>query len=435
MRNTLRQRQGPLCWSQWPIWSYGLHGIHAPDLDLRLPVNPQLSPDRVERALQTVIARHESLRTTYEYAPDSLRPRQVVWDARAQLYDFQVVPAAVRQPYIWFNSRHIEGYDLATRWPIKVLFTTIPGRVSELCLRIHHLAIDFHGLRLLRKELGLLLGTSTSTNLSVVHRQPIDIALDEQSHGCRNSNKRAIEFHRMHESRIEELLKHNWRYATRRSAGSQSEYINRRATVSFSSGTAQRPIYATSKALRVSPAAVVTAGIASAFAQVLEYSDLIFGFIVSNRHLPGTQNTICQLAQVSLLPATIKRHGSFDDLAHDCGREIIRAEQHGHFHANQRALRESEIGHRSIVSRGLITLNLMIGDGSEFTRKEAPSIRQLRNRFEGRTREVLLATGGAEVKVLLNPHYLSIELHADARLLDEYDLKRLTSLIISQVGS
>lgn len=428
--NSLQQRRGPLSWSQWLVWSYSLHNLQVSDLNLRLPLDHKVSPEQVHEAIRKVISRHESLRTTFEYGPDGLRPRQVVWDPAAHLFDFQVVSAAASPPTVWFSSRHIQAYDLTARWPIKVLLATTLGGIPELCLRIHHLAIDFHGLMLLRSELRVLLGSSSSRTLPIVRKHPIDIALYEQSPSGRASNRRSIEFHKKRQARIEGFAEHNWALIARNRKG--PEHANLLATATFSSSTIQRRILDMSRSLGVSPAAVITAAIATAFACVLDYCDLIFGFMVSNRHLPGAQNTICHLAQLSYLAATVDPGQSFGELAYDCSQEIIRATRSGHFHPNQRALKERSLGRSSIIHRGLVLLNLMIDDNDPFLAERAQRIPSLRDHLHTQTREVVFATGGAGVDVTLNPGRISIELSADARLLNESGLKILASLITNQ---
>src|SRR5258707_12342829 len=146
-----RAGEGPLTLGQLNIymWLSGMPDHFYGILCAELPVPAMVSVDDVAEAAAALIARHESLRTTY--VPGE-QPRQRVAAAGVQLLEFCSLgegqwgprdrPAAAEALLRWLRESPDPG-----RRPVRLAVATAPGpgdRVIACAAAFSHLALD-HG--------------------------------------------------------------------------------------------------------------------------------------------------------------------------------------------------------------------------------------------------------------------------------------------------
>jgi len=106
-------------------------------------------------AVELVVARHDVLRTRFDLTgagemarfvdpagPPPVHPVDADRPARDQNDLNEAAAALVRRPI-----------DLSARWPLRVLLVRVKGQVRQLCLVVHHVAVDREALAVLRTEL------------------------------------------------------------------------------------------------------------------------------------------------------------------------------------------------------------------------------------------------------------------------------------------
>ncbi|WP_199750065.1 non-ribosomal peptide synthetase [Amycolatopsis sp. WAC 04169] len=146
-------RQGalPLSFGQHRLWfldkmNPGGREWVAP-LFLRLPA--ALAPADVQRALDTVEARHEALRTRYVTQGDE--PRQFI--DRPGEVELRVVDFCGSEPSALFGEQFERGFDLRHGPLWRAMLIRIPGEEHLLLVTVHHIASDGRTTVVLTQEL------------------------------------------------------------------------------------------------------------------------------------------------------------------------------------------------------------------------------------------------------------------------------------------
>src|SRR4051794_27272370 len=172
--------RAPLTFGQLSLWR-SIQGLPPEVCNLpqlwTLPTGTSLAS--VERALETLEDRHESLRTRYE-ADGVQSLTQAVWDSAAVSLDVVEAggdgsgegAAAVAEKLA------AAPFDLAVDRPWRACAVTCGGVASRLAICIHHIAVDAWAINQLNEEfLALLDGRSLPDTAS----NPRDLAADQWS--------------------------------------------------------------------------------------------------------------------------------------------------------------------------------------------------------------------------------------------------------------
>src|SRR5271167_89999 len=161
-----RAGEGPLTLGQLNVyaWVSGIVDDLYAILRVELPVPAVVSVDDVAEVVAVLIARHESLRTTYVYPPGE-RPRQRVAAVGVQLLEVcslgegQWGPqdrVAVGEALVqWLR----ESPDPARR-PVRIAVAIAPDagdRVIACAARFSHLAVDHGAIEILNRDFARLL--------------------------------------------------------------------------------------------------------------------------------------------------------------------------------------------------------------------------------------------------------------------------------------
>ncbi len=325
-----RAGEGPLTLGQLDVYAWV---SLIPDhfyaiLCVELPVPAAVSVDDVAEATAALIARHESLRTTY--LPGET-PRQRVAAAGVQLLevcspgegpwgprDRTAIAGALVQ---WLHESPDPG-----RRPVRVAVAIAPGpgdRVIACAAGFTHLAVDHGAIEILQRDFAALLGDPARRRAGRPGgpgHQPLDQAELEATLAERRRADAALGYLREQSRRIPRCL-----YAV---PGAQP--TGEALAVQLSSAAAAIAVRRVAARTRTSRSSIVLAAICAVIARRAGYRELVFPVSSSNRFERHLTNYVGALVQSTI--ATIETRGkSFDDLAAHAWATVMEASRHGRY--------------------------------------------------------------------------------------------------------
>jgi hypothetical protein len=322
-----RAGEGPLTLGQLDLYDWLSQN---PDhlyvtLCVELPVPQVVSVDDVAEAVAVLIARHESLRTSY--LPGE-QPRQRVAASGVQLLEVCSLgegqwgppdrPAVAGALLRWLRESPDPG-----RNPMRVAVAIAPDagdRVIACAAAFSHLAVDHGSIEILRREFAGLLGDPARRQAGPPGHQPLDQAALEAAPAERHRAEAALDYLREQTRRIPHCL-----YALPGARPSGQALAVELSSVA--TAMAVRRVAARTQASRSS---VVLASICAVVARRASYPELVFPLSSSNRFEPHLVNYVGSLAQSSI--ATVEVAGrSFDELAGHTWATVIEASRHGRY--------------------------------------------------------------------------------------------------------
>ncbi|WP_328849834.1 non-ribosomal peptide synthase/polyketide synthase [Micromonospora zamorensis] len=156
-----RSGELPLSYGQQQMWFLNRMDPTSAEflVSSALRLRGQLDADALGRALDTLVARHEILRTRYALAGTA--PVQVI-DPPTR-HDLPVVdltdrPRAEREAALdaVLADSALTGFDLARDWPVRAVLVRLDSEEHVLALVLHHIACDAPSLAVLTGELAEL---------------------------------------------------------------------------------------------------------------------------------------------------------------------------------------------------------------------------------------------------------------------------------------
>jgi hypothetical protein len=328
-----RAGEGPLTLSQLNIYAWL---SRVPDhlyaiLCVELPVPKVVSVHDVAEATAVLIARHESLRTTY--LPGE-QPRQRVAAAGVQMLEVcslgegqwgpQDRPAVGEALVRWLR----ESPDPARR-PVRVVVAIAPGlddRVIACAAAFSHLAVDHGAIEVLKRDFAGLLGDPARRQAGRPGHQPLDQAELEATPAERRRADAALDYLREQSRRIPRCL-----YALPGARPSGESLA-----VELSSAAAAMAVRRVAARTRTSRSSIVLAAICAVIARRAGYPELVFPVMTSNRFEPHLVNYVGSLIQSTIV--TVKIGGrSFDELAGHTWTTVMEASRHGRYDTAKQA--------------------------------------------------------------------------------------------------
>jgi hypothetical protein len=325
-----RAGEGPLALGQLDLYEWLSQN---PDhlyviLCVELPVPAMVSVDDVAAAVAVLIARHESLRTSY--VPGA-QPRQRVAASGVQLLEVCSLgegrwgprdrPAAAGALTRWLRESPDPG-----RRPLRVAVAVAPGagdRVIACAAAFSHLAVDHGSIEVLKRDFAGLLGDPARQppgRSGPPGHQPLDQAELEATPAERRRAEAALDYLREQSWRIPRCL-----YALPGARASGESLA-----VELSSVAAAMAVQQVAARTRTSRSSVVLTAICAVVARRASYRELVFPLSSSNRFEPHLANYVGSLAQSSI--ATVEIAGrSFDELAGHTWTTVMEASRHGRY--------------------------------------------------------------------------------------------------------
>jgi hypothetical protein len=342
-----RAGEGPLTLGQLDVYNWL---SQAPDhfyaiLCAELPVPAVASVGDVAEATGVLIARYESLRTTYVPGDP---PRQRVAAAGVQLLEVCSLgegewgppdrPAVAEALVRWVRQSPDR-----TRHPVRVAVAIAPGagdRVIACAAAFSHLAVDHGAIEVLKRDFADLLGDPARRQAGRPGHQPLDQAELEAAPAERRRAEVALDHVREQSPRIPRCL---YALPGARAAGES-------LAVELSSVAAAMAVRRVAARTGTSRPSVVLAAICAVVARRAGYRELVLPLISGNRFERHLVNYVGVLAQGTI--ATVEIGGrSFDELASHTWTTVMEASRHGRYDAVKRdamaGLIEHERGLRS----------------------------------------------------------------------------------------
>jgi hypothetical protein len=337
-----RAGEGPLTLGQLNVreWvSRVPHNLYAM-LRVELPVPAVVSVDDVAEAAAVLIARHESLRTTY--LPGE-QPRQRVAAAGVQM--LEVCSLGEGQ---WGPRDRLAAGEALIRWlrespdpgrrPVRVAVAIAPGlgdRVIACAAGFSHLLVDHGAIEILKRDFAALLGDPARRLAGLPGlpgHQPLDQAELEATPADRRRADAALDYLREQSRRIPRCL---FALPGARTSGES-------LMMELSSVAAAMAVRRVAARTRTSRSAIVLAAICAVLARRANYRELVFPLLSSNRFDRHLVNYVGSLAQGTI--ATIEIGGrSFDELAGHTWTTVMEASRHGRYDRVKQAAMDEPI--------------------------------------------------------------------------------------------
>jgi len=334
-----RAGEGPLTLGQLDVYMWLNKTPDHPYAILytELPVPAAVSVDDVAGAAATLIARHESLRTTY--LPGE-QPRQRVAAAGVQLLELCSLgegqwgprdrPAVAGALIRWLR----ESSDPGRRVRMAVAVAPEAGdRVIACAASFTHLAMDHGSIEILKRDFASLLGHPARPSAQPGH-QPLDQA--------------ELETTPAEQRRADAALAH-MREALRRMPRCLYVLPGARASgqslaVELSSRAGAMAVRRVAARTRTSRSSIVLAAICAVVARRANYPVLVFQMVASNRFERHLLNYVGALSQGAI--ATIEIAGrSFDELVGHTWTTVMEANRLARYDTAKRDAMVDLIGH------------------------------------------------------------------------------------------
>ena len=322
-----RAGEGPLTLGQLDLYTWLREN---PDhlyviLCVEFPVPAVVSVDDVAGAVAVLIARHESLRTSYVPGEP---PCQRVAASGVQLLEVCSLgegqwgprdrPAVAEALIRWLRESPDPG-----RRPLRMAVATAPGagdQVIACAAAFSHLAVDHGSIEVLKRDFAGLLGDPPRRPAGPPGHQPLDQAELEATPAERARAEAALDYLREQSQRIPRCL-----YALPGTRASGEALA-----VELSSVAAAMAVQRVAARTRTSRSSIVLAAICAVVARRANCPELVFPLSSSNRFEPHLANYVGSLAQSSI--ATVETAGrSFDELAGHTWTTVIEASRHSRY--------------------------------------------------------------------------------------------------------
>ena len=324
-----RAGEGPLTLGQLDMYNWL---SHDPDhvyaiLCAELPVPSPVPVEDVVEAVAVLIARHESLRTTF--VPGE-QPRQRVAAAGVQplevysLGEGQWGPqdrtAVADALVLWLRESSDPG-----RRPVRVAVAVAPGaddQVIACAARFTHLSMDNGAIGVLQRDFVGLLGDPARRQAGRPGHQPLDQAEHEATPAERRRAAAALDY----------MLEQSWRIPRCLYAVPGARASGESLVVELSSVAAAMAVQQVAARTRTSRSSIVLAAICAVIARRASYRELVLPMSSGNRFEPHLVDYVGSLVQISI--ATVEIAGkSFDELAVHTWMRVVEASRNGRFDA------------------------------------------------------------------------------------------------------
>ncbi len=336
-------REGPLTLGQLNIYKWlretpdHIYAILCAELPV--PAMASVSADEVAGAAAVLIARHESLRTTYLPGEP---PRQRVAAAGVQTLEVcslghgqwgpQDRPVVAEALVQWLRESPDPG-----RRPVRMAVAIVPEAgepVIACAAAFSHLAVDHGAIEILKRDFAGLLGDPARRPAGRPGHQPLDQAELEATPAERRRAQAALDYLRDQLRRVPRCL-----YALP-GARTSGESL----AVELSSTAAAMAVRRVAARTRTSRSSIVLAAICAVVARRASYPELVIPLLSSNRFERHLVNYAGTLAQTTI--ATIEIAGrSFDELAGHTWTTVMEASRHARYDGVKQAAIDEMIEH------------------------------------------------------------------------------------------
>ncbi|MFJ6671164.1 condensation domain-containing protein [Actinosynnema sp. NPDC091369] len=306
-------------------------------LRVELPVPEGRSVDDVAEAAAVLVARHESLRTTYVRGED---PRQVV--AATGVFTLHVCalgegpwgprdrPAVAVRLLAWLRERR----DTASTMMRMAVATDEHGAVIACVAGFSHLAVDHGSIEVLKREFAEMLAHPDRRQVGGPRHQPLDQAELEATPVERRRVRAANDY-------VRELARRQPRCLLALPGATPS---GDSLAVELSSPAAAMAVRQVAARTRCSRSSVVLAATCAVLARRTGYRELVFPSLASNRFERHLVDFVGSLAQGNLVAVEVGDR-SFDALVKHTWAAVLEASRHSRYDGVERGAADERIQH------------------------------------------------------------------------------------------
>ncbi len=275
---------------------------------------------RLERALDELVVRHETLRTAY--TSERNQPVQVVHPARAARVVLERVSLAdEEQARTRLAAELARPFDLEQAPALRALAITLPNEVTVLCLAAHHISIDgWSAVRVLTPDLKALYEGKPLPPLSVQYK---DYALWDRRRAERGEYEASLKYWRARLEGAPALTDLPCDHAR----GPVQSFAGGRVHATLDAATFAR-FDKLCRELDVGLAAGLLAACKLTLARWTGQQDQVTGMVAANRTRPELERLSGNFIQFVPVRAHVLRDVSFAQLAREVNGAFFEARAH-----------------------------------------------------------------------------------------------------------
>ncbi|WP_236794817.1 condensation domain-containing protein [Amycolatopsis sp. GM8] len=317
------QETTELGWGQRYLWLR--HSTMPPDsrreynIELRYEPPAGTTCERVAAAVDMLVARHETLRTTFHLGSGD-GPLRVVHPPRPLPVEHHDTSTGPPAPAIAALTG--AEFDLTREWPIRAIVVSTRSVPVLLLMVVHHIALDDWSIKMLHQELEALLRKDTVALPELRHR-PADMVRYENSSPGKETHSRALSHWDRELSLVDRPM-----FRSRREPGAgEPEAFG----ASLSSPAVVAAVRTLAARYRVWPNVVYTAAFSALLSGFAGTNGAYFRTYAANRDTPEQAETMACLAQPVLVNVRHDRDAPFADIVAGTAAGMTAAGENGYF--------------------------------------------------------------------------------------------------------
>ena len=322
-------RQGPLTWGQELLW---LGYLASPPerrnghtVVQRFDLPPDASAAAVAAALDALVDRHESLRTTFHLPPDGAA-YQVVHAPRP--VPLERVPGGPDAEADTIARLKEIGFDLAEEGLVRAALVLDGSAPVALYVATHHITVDGWSWGVLRRELDALV---RGEPLPPVPWQPLDQAEYERSARGQQANEAALRYWERQIAIMPDRVLVG-------AGGEPGQHL-----VVLDSPALSAAIAYLGRRYQVVDSTLLIAALAGVLGHVTGREQSIVMTMSSNRLSPRTRDLVACLAQYTVVNLDLRGDPTFTELVRRAGAAMMTAYRYGQYDFQEMKARERAI--------------------------------------------------------------------------------------------
>ncbi|MTK03462.1 condensation domain-containing protein [Micromonospora sp. CP22] len=313
----LRAGEGPLTCGQTNTWQWMRTDVANPmaTLQWKLPLPADTPVADVVDAFAILLARHESLRTTFHEHDGKMRQRVLrsgVLVAEMHQVDASADTELTSQRMI--DQLRQKPFDLANELPVRLAIALAGDKALAAVTVYSHMAVDYGSMAILGREFAELIGATGDRSVGAPRHQPLDQAAEEASPRGRRRTAAALRYWTQHLRQIPQCLM----------ALPPVGDGDGPASAALRSSAATVALDRIAARTQASPAAAVLAAFSAVVSVRVGQSRCVFASLSSNRFTSRLRDYVGTLAQDGLVVVDVTGP-TFDDLVRQTSAAMLRA--------------------------------------------------------------------------------------------------------------
>ncbi len=325
-----REAQGPLTFAQHDTMAWIDDPNDAGSAMLNwtfvLPDAPEtnVGVDDIAAAFSVLIARHESLRTTYVGGAEPHQRVTAHGELAIQLYEMPADLDRESAAGLLLEDLRAQGVDHTAGLPLRVGVACVDAQPKAVVAIYSHMAVDFASMAIVGGQFTTLVADPASREPGPSTHQPIDQARFESSDRSRRRSDAALAYWRSQLMRAPQAT-----YAL--PPPTPDEQSTERVTCLLRSPAGAEALQRIAARTRVGARTIVMAASCAVVACRADMNQLVFASLSHNRFRLNLAEYVGNLAQDSLIVLDIDADSTFDALVARAAQAVMTANAHGSY--------------------------------------------------------------------------------------------------------